>query len=79
MSAAALEHRRAADAIEGSPRDLTYIRTAIPLVSLGIAANRFSLYMVKSLGLDADRQPRLRVTLTSFFAGALSIVWVFLR
>ena len=90
MSAAVQERRRTDDAVEEIPRDpsinhyershLPCIGTAISLVSLGITVNRFSLYLIQNGGMDIDRQPLVEgLTLTSLFAGALSIIWMLLR
>ena len=105
---------------------ISYMTTAISLVSLGITVNRFSIYLVQTRAEDADIRPLavlrdtkqigvgmvlfgflllilslhryLRVdraidrldyhperrlveglTLTSLLAGALGIIWIFLR
>ncbi len=121
-----IRHYQASEHLSNERTHLSYIRTAIFLVSLGIALNRFSLYLIESEGPDTGRRPvgllrdtkqigigmvlygfllvvlalhrYLRVdraidrldykpqrflveglTLTSLFAGALSVIWMFLR
>jgi inner membrane protein YidH len=121
-----IRHYLTSEHLANERTHLAYITTAISLVSLGIAVNRFSVYLIETGGLDADRRPLgvlrdikqiglgmvlfgfllmvlslhryLRVdraidrldcqperrlvkglTLTSLLAGALGIIWMFLR
>lgn len=70
MSAATHERRRG-DVIE----------PAIPMVSLGITVNAFSVHLHQKSGLEAERRVFgvEGLALTSLFVGALSIVWILLR
>jgi len=59
---------------------LSSLRTPISLVSLGITLNRFSLSLIQNGRMDADRRALVEALIpTSLFAGASSIIWMFLR
>jgi len=90
MSGAVQERRRTNHTVEEIRRDrssklyqtsqLSYVRTAISLVSLGTTVNRFSRYLIQNGRRDVDRRPLVGGrSLTSLFTGALSIIWMLLR
>ncbi|HEX4467899.1 MAG TPA: DUF202 domain-containing protein [Gemmatimonadaceae bacterium] len=52
-----IRHYQASEHLSNERTHLSYIRTAIFLVSLGITLNRFSLYLIEGAGPDAARRP----------------------
>lgn len=52
-----IRHYQASEHLSNERTHLSYMRTAIFLVSLGITVNRFSIYLIENGGLGTDRRP----------------------
>lgn len=90
MSTAVQDRHRTDDAVEEifkgrsikhyQTSQLSYVRTAISLVSLGSTVDGFSLFLIRYGGVDVERWRLVEgLTLTSLFTGAVSIIWMLLR